>query len=444
MLGISECRLPPIIETASVEDSKTPPASTSPEGLPDTPRKVEVSDSSPDVSHPPILEQHKKTSPRSWLWQSLSLLISVLWLAPIITLLVLNFKAHVIGASVWCPFGRCFSNAFSSNAISTAVQLDHRDHDVLTGLQFLAQAFEVWFLVIATCLLYDVGMLFARSREGLPLGFMLAHLEFKDITFVFNPYLWTSAFPGKNPPKNERRRRSVIRLFLFASLAALVTIVTALMDAAIAVLLLPSLSWTETEKLPQQKFNSIATSQSPHGDIVFAGSCNNTQLFAGNYSCTSELYGSSLDKWAATAQSSIQQVERQNGVPVLATSQEAAVQFALNASTDSVLIWVANRQLLRDISNDYLNTLGISHDRLSAIEDDGSADPRFKSSLQTVLQRNGPSLGFQSNCMAGNVSVTTVGDGKKIHCFNKWTLNNVETYTKVRERLVIYGNTILN
>lgn len=117
-------------------------------------------------SNPPPLSSPNvpslKSQPRSWSWHIFSLLLSLLWLGPIITLLVLNFRNHVIGASIWCPFGKCFSDAFGDDAIATAVRLDKWDHDLLASLQFAAQAFEIWFLVIATALLYDVGMIFAR------------------------------------------------------------------------------------------------------------------------------------------------------------------------------------------------------------------------------------------------------------------------------------------
>ena len=114
----------------------------------------------PSPSSPTIISPISR--PKSYLWHLLSQLLSLLWLGPIITLLVLNFRNHVIGASIWCPFGKCFSDAFGDDAIATAVRLDKWDHDLLASLQFVAQAFEIWFLIIATALLYDVGMVFAR------------------------------------------------------------------------------------------------------------------------------------------------------------------------------------------------------------------------------------------------------------------------------------------
>ena len=67
--------------------------------------------------------------------------------------------------------------------------MDKRDHDVLASLQFVAQAFEIWFLMIATALLYDVAMILARSPGGLPVGYLLIYLEFSDVKNLANPLL---------------------------------------------------------------------------------------------------------------------------------------------------------------------------------------------------------------------------------------------------------------
>ncbi len=43
--------------------------------------------------------------------------------------------------------------------MTTAVRIDEQDHDVEAGLQYVAQAFEIWFLMTAMNLLYNDGML---------------------------------------------------------------------------------------------------------------------------------------------------------------------------------------------------------------------------------------------------------------------------------------------
>lgn len=319
------------------------------------------------------------------------------------------------------------------------VRLDKKDHDVIASLQFVAQAFEIWFLMIATALLYDVAMIFARSPGGLPIGYLLTYLEFSDVKNLANSLLWTSAFPSRQDSSSNRRRRGVTKLFLFALLAAFLTILTNLMGAATAVLLIPSLQWFETERVPQQIFDGLALAQPPQGNVVFAGSCSETQLSAGNFSCTSNVYGPSLDEWAATAQSSTKQFEQPYGTAILATSQESAVQFALNGSSDLEIIWVANRQVLRELSKDYLDAIGVTHNYLRAIgdTDDGPGDASFNKSLQTILQRTGPSIGVQANCYAGNVSVTKVADDKEVHCFSQWSPDHFHNYTKVSEPVCV-------
>ena len=127
----------------------------------------------------------------------------------------------------------------------------------------MAQAFEIWFLIIATALLYDVAMIFARGPAGLPVGYLLTYLEFSDVKNLTNPLLWTSAFAPRQDVPSNGRRRGVTKLFLFALLAAFLTILTNLMGAATAVLLIPSLQWVETERIPQQRFDGLVLAQSP-------------------------------------------------------------------------------------------------------------------------------------------------------------------------------------
>lgn len=253
---------PPILETKKIENSsctsgsKTPPTPLPKHRPPpietdkaeisrwsdgsETPLQTPYENPRPPPFSPPAVTRSR---PKSWPWHFFALFLSLLWLPLIITLLVLNFTSHIIGASVWCPFGRCPSNALNTRGIATAVRLDEQDHDVEAGLQYVAQAFEIWFFIIATSLLYDVGMLLARSPQGLPVGYMLTHLEFEKTKNLVNPLHWTTAFSGRNAPGKSRERRNVIKLLLFAVLAALLTILSNLMGAATAVLLIPSLSW---------------------------------------------------------------------------------------------------------------------------------------------------------------------------------------------------------
>ena len=169
----------------------------------------------------------------------ISHLFGILWMVPIGALLILNYKNHVIGASVWCPMGNCNAEVFADNAIAQASKLDKADHNILGALQFVAKALEVWFMVIATSLVYDVALFLAKRGGGLPIGYLFTHLEFGDIRNLVNPLMWTSALPHGN--LMPRKPSGTWKLYLFAILAASLTILTNLMGPGTAVLVLPTM-----------------------------------------------------------------------------------------------------------------------------------------------------------------------------------------------------------
>ena len=363
-----------------------------------------------------------KSRPKNWTWHILSHAVSFLWLAPIIALLVLNFKGHIIGASAWCPVGHCSSDAWADNAITRAARLDKDDHNVLGALQFIAKALEVWFMLIATALLFDMAMILARMEGGLPVGYLLTHLEFGDIRNLFNSLLWTSPFPHPNASESQKHRRSVSRLFIFGILAALLTILTNLMGPASAVLVLPTLQWVDTAHKPSQIYQGLGLDSSPQESFVFP-LCNASELDVGNFSCTYASHGPSLDQFASNALVTEVQYEQNYGLPLSAITQESAVAFELNVTSDGNLVWVPNRQVLRDLSDDFF--------KLGNPKKYGDGATNLNDSLQIVLQREGPSIGFQALCNGGNVSVTNVADDKQIHCFSGWTQDDISNYTKV-------------
>ncbi|KAL9102459.1 MAG: hypothetical protein Q9163_002389 [Psora crenata] len=359
-----------------------------------------------------------KSRPKSWPWHLLSHLLSFLWLAPISALLVLNFKQHVIGPSVWCPRGKCASDAFEENAVARAAKLDRADHNILGALQFVAKALEVWFMLIATALLYDLTMILARTKGGVPVGYILSHIEFGDIRNLFSPLMWTSPFPNANASTSQKHRKSISQLCFFAILAAFLTILTNLMGPATAVLVLPTLQWVTTPRHATQIYQGIALGESPQAEPAFLSSCNASDLDVGNFSCTYATQGASLDQWAATAHLTTVQYEQTYGIPILGTSQESAVLFSLNTTAKGNIFWTPSRQVLRELSRDYLNLA------------DGKGMTQLNDSLQVVLNREGPSIGVQPACYAGNVSVTDVDEGKQVHCFSGWTIDYVHNYTK--------------
>lgn len=354
----------------------------------------------------------------------LSHILSLLWIAPIATLLWLNYSRHVIGASAWCPGHNCNAEGNSDKAIERAKQLDRQDHNVTGALQFVAKALEVWFFFVATSLVHDMGILFAKRGRGLPVGYLLTHLEFGDIRYVLNPLLWTSPLPRKHGVPEKRAR--IIKLYLFACITAMLTILANLMGPATAVLVLPTLQWVDTPRIMHETFNHTAAGRRPYGEGLFPD-CSAEQLDNGNYSCTADTYGPSLDEWATHNTASTKQFLQHelDGTLIVGASQEASLSFTINGTAAYDTVWVPSRQVLRNMSHAFQKIRG------AYVELDPPEYParEFNNSLQTILQQQGPSLGFHSAVHTGKKTDYNLSDGRWVRCYTGWSID-VEVYTK--------------
>lgn len=374
------------------------------------------------VESPEIIKKAHRGR-RSWTWAVVSQTISVLWLAPIIALLILNFKPYVIGASIWCPRGSCAADPFSASSegsMKKRANLDSQDHDVMGALQFVSKALEVWFMFISTSLVYDVAMLLAKKGGGLPVGFLLTHLEFGDIRYLLNPLLWTSPIP--HPTGSPRLQTITGRLYLFVVLAASLTILTNLMGPATAVLILPTLQWIETPHLPEMVFNGTNAGLSPWGDDVIPG-CSLAQLTAFQFSCSKEVYGPTLDSYADHSEATRMQVVREDAPFLYTISQEGSVQFSINMSeTGNEVVWSPNRQALRYLSVDVMSldigSYGGENEVLN------SSMVSFNNSLAAVIERQSISLAISTQCFYGNRTVQSVDELRDVVCFDGWGFLN--------------------
>jgi len=87
----------------------------------------------------------------------------------------------------------------------------------------------------------------------------------------------------------------------------------------------------------------------------------------------------------------------------------------LNISHSTSTIWVPNRQALREFSVDLTNFYSATTT--------GDFDPayaqsgHFNQSLQSRLQRKGPTVGMTNDCVLGNMKNITVSDAKSVLCF---------------------------
>ena len=394
--------------------------------------KPEMQTYTTSVMESPRPTKHRRRWPLSL--HVLSHIFGILWLVPIILLLVLNFKQHVIGASVWCPIGKCNADSYgdAANAIARANRLDKADHNILGALQFVAKALEVWFMFIATALIYDVALCLAKQRGGLPIGYLFTHLEFGDIRNLLNPLMWTSPLPHGNLLP-AHRPSGTWKLYMFATLAAFLTILTNLMGPGTAVLVLPTLRWIDTNREPTQRFNSYNALDTPSAAALTG--CNATLLSGRNYTCTRTVYGPSMDSWATQVEAMLAQAYGTNGGFSFSTSPEGAVSFTANITTSGELFWIPTRQVLRDLSADLadLGSLVLPGDYSETnltTSHKGSKRPAYNNSLETILQREGPSIGMQAFCGLGNITGKTLGPDKQIRCFDNYTVSENSSYTK--------------
>ncbi len=189
-------------------------------------------------------------------------------------------------------------------------KLDRNEHNLLGTLQFVAKALEIWFMFVATSLAYDVVMLLAKGSGGIPVGFILMHLEFADMKNILNPLMWTAPIPHRDKVR-AMDRWGTFWLYLVVIMTAFLTILSNLMGPGTAVLILQTLQWTDTTPLPTHTFTRIGAYNYPFAtddpmDEPFPG-CSQEVPEARNYSYTSKVYVSSLNAWTNSVVSSLNQ-----------------------------------------------------------------------------------------------------------------------------------------
>lgn len=318
---------------------------------------------------------------RSWPWHILSHVLTLLWLAPAIILLYLNITRKVIGNTLWCPTRHCVILGDSQRSIQQALKYDRRDHDVNGALLFAQKGIEVWFTAVATLLVYDIAIMIARREGGLPVGYLLSHLEFTDPMNLLNSLVWKSASSTRSntgSASNNAKHPRAWSLIMFALLITFLTILTNLMGPAGGVLVLPTVQcgsldpnlvfkqhltvsrWVDTEHRVQEQFHGLASVNPPSGSGTFAN-CTAAELADENYSCTSYVYRPMLENIV----SGIVANTRANAFHGNAdlgdiVASEALVQFTFDNGTsdDLSLAFVPNRQALRELSSRVLNVEG--------------------------------------------------------------------------------------
>jgi hypothetical protein len=393
-------------------------------GIKDTTMSTGMSDNSPQGDT--FTQSEPKSRKKTALFLTIQL-ISVAWLAPAIFLLYVNFKGQYIGSTIACYFKRnCHANPLSDRIVAINEKADEQNHDILGALQIVAKVLEIWFMFVATGLVYEVAMLLARQRSGIPIGLMTSHVEFGDLLSLCNRGFWS--FPRQSQVDVKGKGDSTAKLYVFVVFVAAMSIIANLIGPAMAVLLIPQLQWT-TFDTDTQIFNKLNSASSPAVNSVLRN-CSVAMLEAHNYTCTSNEYSTVLDGWAALALSSSWQtsVNQLGALPPLA--QEKNLAFTVNL-TSQPIAWVPNRLVLQHLSDDY-------YEFFNVVSNGDTSQPysSFNDSLQVVMQRAGPSIGMDGWCYLGTVDSIIEEADKEVRCYSGWQSDAIAiwdspyTYTK--------------
>lgn len=266
------------------------------------------------------------------------------WCLPLLTLR-LDFRGQFIGASAWCPFGACSIQLLDDDktgALRARHNLDSRN--LLGMLQLVARILEIWFVFIATCLVYIVTLVIAGKKDGLPVGCLSLPAEFTELSSLCGARLWTSVvgFP----------KRSRLLLLAFLVLSALLGLLCNLIGPAIAILALPTLRWSTYDHPGDLQFAQMLSERPISFDTVSMPEnlCSAGDVELGRYSCASNHLGVLVDGWAA-AQTAM---SWQNG-DVSALTPITGMTFGINGSppgNNICLTWVPNRVVIANMTFD--------------------------------------------------------------------------------------------
>jgi len=354
------------------------------------------------------------------------------WIIPITILLVLNFKSSVVGAGVGCQIKSLKSDCYLDllgiddfDQSKKATDLDKMDHTILGGLQFVAKALEIWFSIIAASLVYDLTLLLAARSEGFPVRYLLTHAEFGDILTLFNRMFWGSS--------KLWRRRERTWLLVFLVFVALLCITCNLMGPATAVLVIPTLKWSppptqSVQQRVQQRLGQVAAPSPPTNPTIASG-CNASFLAAGNFTCAN-YYSPALDKYSSTILFAYQEIERGGYYSSDGVLGESGLSFTYNATSGHAgpINWVPNRQVLREVSNDYIQYQFCQGANMTFDEARSNVTKwnrtltqglfdSYRNSLGVVLHRTGPSIGLAGYCSRANVTEIALTQSKSVRCY---------------------------
>jgi hypothetical protein len=364
----------------------------------------------------------KKRRPRA-VTRALLFANSLAWLALVVTLMVLNGRGYIIASSFGCLFRTCQFDLLRepSHGGSRRQQLASIDRNVMNALQLVAKALEVWFLIIAGTLVYNISMAFARQRDGLPLYYLDFHEKFTGSGDFLRRSLWKAPLAREG----ERRRYSR-KLYAVLGLVVLLCITSNLLGPAIAILLLPVRERTIVHHLRPRQFVQLHSEDPPslalHDGEVTVDSQPATPV---DRFYINRLVADSFDV---------------GFIHMYGMGGLVRIQISTADWVNSNHAWIPCQKVLNQLSSQlsrYQNAMFVTWEEITEQQargvDVGSSDAAFsdgesttmtqslyqtyRGSLDTHLKRRGPAIGVWGACIHGNTSVIEVREGMSVRCY---------------------------
>lgn len=205
-------------------------------------------------------------------------------------------------------------------------------------------------------------------------------------------------------------------------------IIANLMSPSIAILMLPTLRWQDSDQFNEAYFVHLEADSPPAGDLT--PGCTADDLSKPDYTCFQKHYRKDIDALIignavmidkALEESTEDSYPPQNTV----VSYEGILPFVYNithpkrkANTTMPTIWVLSRQVLRSLSHDFEELWAISQGQEPT---DSSYSKRFEAynnSRSLSLQRQGPIIGMNTTVDYGNLTTTTTDSNRKVLCYH--------------------------
>jgi hypothetical protein len=262
--------------------------------------------------------------------------IGFLWLGPALAILILNFRNHIIGSGLNCR-SHCRIDPYSTSQVEQIERLDSTNRDVLGALQFVAKGLEVWFMYVAASFIYILAVHISLKDDRLPVSLLLVYAEFMDLLYLKDLAMRIRGFLKERTGAPDPPTIHSWVLYVFVLVAACLCVIANLMGVATATLVIPGLQYIDINMHDSTAFNQLLSADPPTGDFI--RDCTPGNLSSGQYSCTSNLYASSLDQLILSAVSTERHQAAYGAFTLPAVSQEDELSLSANVSDNIGILW---------------------------------------------------------------------------------------------------------